>query len=231
MYKSNSILAIIPARGGSKGIVGKNLTDLNGHPLIYYTIHEARKCELIDNLIISTDDTDIAKVAYNLGCEVPFIRPKELAKDDSKSIDLVFHALKNIPNKYDYIILLQPTSPFRKLFHIEKSIKYCIDSNKDSLVSVSLSNKHPSQLFSIKNNLINEYPSISEINKNVRRQDLENMYYVNGAIYLVTPSFLEEYGVFYNSNTLLLKMSTIDSVDIDTEEDLLIAKGIMNARK
>nr|HPK54819.1 acylneuraminate cytidylyltransferase family protein [Smithellaceae bacterium] len=115
MIQGKTVLAIIPARGGSKGIPRKNITNLAGKPLIAWTIEEAKKSKYIDRLILSSEDNEIIQVAKEWGCEVPFIRPRELAEDDTLGIEPVLHALNTIKKKYDYVVLLQPTSPLRSV--------------------------------------------------------------------------------------------------------------------
>lgn len=149
MFNGKSILAIIPARGGSKGIPKKNIIGLGGKPLITWTIEEAKKSKYIDRLILSSDDLEIMDVARKWGCEVPFRRPASLAKDTSISIDSVLHAVRKLKESYDYMILLQPTSPMRSSKDMDGAIEKCISSGADSCVSVLKPKKSPFWSYSI----------------------------------------------------------------------------------
>ena len=146
-----SILAIIPARGGSKGIPGKNIKLLANKPLVAYTIEAALKVKEIDSLILSTDDTKIAEIGAAYGAQVPFLRPKELARDESNSVDTVFHVLSKVKN-YENILLLQPTSPLRNSEDIRGIINYKMINKCSSVVSVSKSKKPPECIYHIDKN-------------------------------------------------------------------------------
>ena len=135
------ILAVIPARGGSKGIPGKNIKDLYGQPLISYTIQAALDCKKIDRVVVSTDSEEIAGVAKKYGADVPFLRPAALAMDTSKTIDAVIDVLERLQETYEYVVLLQPTSPLRTAEDIEKAIDKAVTSGKD-VASVSLVKEH-----------------------------------------------------------------------------------------
>ena len=127
MLNGKTILAIIPARGGSKGIPRKNIKPLAGKPLIAWTIEEAKKSKYIDRLILSSEDEEIIRIAKKWGCEVPFVRPKEFAEDETSGIEPILHAIETLSEKYDYVCLLQPTSPLRTVNDIDGCIKKCID--------------------------------------------------------------------------------------------------------
>ena len=146
MYCGKKILAIIPARGGSKGIRRKNLIEIGGLPLIVYTLKETQKSKYLDRTIVSTEDLKIKTVVENYGGEVPFLRPMELAQDNSKTIDCIVHAievLKSYGEIYEYVVILQCTSPLRKAWHIDEAIEKIIDRGEASLVSVSKVEEHP----------------------------------------------------------------------------------------
>ena len=217
MIKGKTVLGIIPARGGSKGIPRKNIKLLCGKPLIAWTIEEAKKSKYIDRLILSTEDNEIIKVAKEWGCEVPFKRPKELAKDKTPGIEPVLHAIKKLPEKYDYVCLLQPTSPLRKAEHIDGAIEQCIDNKADSCVSVTEVEKHPYWMYEIKaNNLI-----VPLIKKELvtRRQDLPKVYVLNGALYVIKANVLKQKKKFINEKTIAYVMDRERSVDIDNIKD------------
>ena len=152
MIKDKTVLAIIPARGGSKGVPLKNIRDVGGKPLIAWTIMEGKKSKYIDRLILSSEDERIINVAKKLGCEVPFTRPSSLAQDETPSIDVIVHAVQTIPEKYDYIVLLQPTSPLRKVTDIDNCIEQCLQKNAKACVSVTEPEKSPFWMYKIDEN-------------------------------------------------------------------------------
>ena len=160
MYKNKKIIAIIPARGGSKGIPNKNIIDLCGRPLIQYSIDSAKGSKYIDKVIVSTDSEKIAEVSRKSGADVPFLRPVGISNDVAKSSDVVIHGIdflkENYGDEYDYVILLQPTSPLRTAKHIDKAIELCINSDSSSLVSVKELNENPIIMRTIDNNKLNE---------------------------------------------------------------------------
>ena len=135
MYKNKTILGIIPARGGSKGLPGKNILDIAGKPLIVWTIERAINSKYLDRVIVSTDDSEIAEISKKYGAEVPFTRPEELAEDTTPMMDVIFHALDFFKSKnmaFDYIALFEPTSPLRKINDIDNAIKQLIDNEEYS---------------------------------------------------------------------------------------------------
>ena len=219
MYKRKKILAIIPARKGSKSIKNKNIRLFNNKPLIARSIIPALKSKFIDDLIISTDSLEIKKICEKLGVKIPFLRPKNLATDKAKTIDVIFDLLKKI-NNYDYIILLQPTSPLRTLKDIDSCIKIIIDNDKNSLVSMTPNINHPDLTYSIKNN------KIIKLTKNpiVRRQDSRSYYNVNGSIYISKIDWLKKNKKFFDENAAIYIMPYKRSIDIDHEIDWKVAE-------
>lgn len=221
MYKEKTFLAIIPARGGSKGIPRKNIINVQGKPLIQYTIDEAKQSKYLDKIIVSTDDEEIAEVSKKCGAEVPFLRPKELASDKAKTIDALIHAvdeLKKQDCKYDYIVLLQPTQPLRKSYHIDEAIEKIVQAGEESLISVSTVKEHPILMRSIDKS--GKVKNLLELNSTVRRQDFPKMYKVNGAIYInkLNENFNEHTSM--NDNKLAYIMDEIYDIDIDEQIDL-----------
>lgn len=225
MYKSNKIIAIIPARGGSKGIPNKNIINVLGRPLIDYTIKEALKSEYIDDIIVSTDSDKIAKIAKNSGAEIPFLRSEHLAQDTTNTIDVLvdtIEKLKDSGRTYDYMLLLQPTQPLRRVFHIDNSIKEIIDNNRISLVSVNKVKDHPILFRKIDSkgnlsNLLNE-------NSTLRRQDFTEYYKVNGAIYINKLDSQFDSNTSLNDNRFAYIMDSSFDVDIDEPMDIEIFK-------
>lgn len=232
MYKDKKILAIIPARGGSKGIPKKNIIDLLGKPLLYYSIKSAKESKYIDKVIISTDDEEIAEVGKELGVDVPFLRPEEISGDKAKSIDAFIHAIKELEKleeKYDYILLLQNTSPLRQSWHIDEAIEKLIESNERSLVSVSEVTEHPCIMRTLDENE-NTQPLIS-MTGDMRRQDFPPIYIVNGAIYIQKNDEYLDLNTNLNGGKLAYVMAREYSVDIDEYLDLDIARHYLKTMK
>ncbi len=231
--KKKSVLCIILARGGSKGIPGKNIYPINNHPLISYTITAALGSKYIKEVIISTDDKKIARVSKNYGALVPFLRPKRLAKDNTLSVDaLRFSVLeyeKIIKKNFDYIIELPCVSPFRDSNDIDKALELLIKSKADSVTSyVNTGEKHPTRLKRINgldvSDFCKEYP---EPKKGSRRQDFEPCYIRNGAIYAMTRECIINQNSRHGKKSLPFFMSENKSVNIDNKFDLLIAKTLI----
>ena len=229
MIKGKSILAIIPARGGSKGIPRKNIKFLAGKPLIAWTIEEAKRSKYIDRFILSSEDEEIIKVAKEWGCEVPFKRPMELAQDDTPGVEPVVHVINTLSEKYDYVCLLQPTSPLRKVEHIDGCIEKCINNNAESCVSVTEVDKHPFWMYEIneKEELISLFPD----NNISRRQELPKVYALNGAIYVSESSFLSRNRSFITNKSMAFKMDKNNSIDIDNELDLILVENLINNKQ
>jgi len=228
--KNNKILVIIPARSGSKGLPGKNIKKLCGRPLIAWTIEQAKSYENIDRIIVSTDDLKIADIAKRYGAEVPFIRPADLANDTASTIDVIFHAI-NWFKKHEgyhpgYIMLLQPTSPFRTAEDIKNSITILRNKNTQAVVSVCETDHHPWWSNTLdKDNSMKDFLRPGILNK--RRQDLPIFYRINGAIYLSEKEYLYENNGFFGPDTFAYKMSKERSIDIDTELDFKFSEMVM----
>lgn len=226
MINGKTFLAIIPARGASKGIPKKNIKLLAGKPLIAWTIEEAKKSKYIDRLILSSEDEEIIKVAREWGCEVPFVRPKYLAADNTPGIDPAIHAINTISEKYDYVCLLQPTSPLRKVQDIDGCIEKCISLNAPSCVSVCEVDKHPYWMYSID---VDEALHPVFPNKSIEsRQELPMVYALNGAVYLINVSELMMGNRFINDETIPYIMSKENSIDIDNHIDFKFTEFIIN---
>lgn len=223
------VLAIIPARGGSKGVPRKNVRNLAGKPLIAWTIEEAKKSKYITRLILSSEDEEIIEVAKKYGCEVPFKRPVELAKDDTPSIEPVLHAIEQCPG-YDYVVLLQPTSPLRTVEDIDGCIEMLLTQNLDFGVSVSESNKSPYWMYMVDMDGSME-PIIKQEEIISRRQDLPKIYTLNGAVYVAKVERLLKEKNFLNSNTKAYIMNNENSLDIDSELDFLVCEHLINNKK
>jgi CMP-N,N'-diacetyllegionaminic acid synthase len=221
MYLDKKILGIIPARGGSKGVVRKNLREVGGKPLICWTIEEAKKSKYLDQLILSSEDKEIIEVAKKWGCEVPFVRPVKYAQDESGAIDTVLHAIKKLP-RYNYIVLLQPTSPFRLVEDIDKCIELCLNNKANAAVSVTEPDKHPYWMYRV-NEPSKAMTSLIHNELIDRRQDLPKVYGLNGAVYVANCQWLKTSKSFLTPETLAFEMPKERSIDIDTELDVFVA--------
>lgn len=220
MIEGKIILGIIPARGGSKGIPRKNIRCLAGKPLIAWTIEEARKSKYIDRLILSSEDDEIIKVAREWGCEVPFVRPAELAGDDVPGSLVVIHAMNTIVEKYDYIVLLQVTSPLRTVEDIDNAIRYCIDQGAPVCASVCLVQHSPYWMHTVtRGNRLR--PLIKQQRIIDRRQDLPEVYMENGAVCIARTEYLLQHSGFITQDTLAYIMPRDRSLDIDEEVDFV----------
>lgn len=219
MYRDKKVLAIIPARGGSKGIPGKNIVNVCGKPLIQYTIDAAKASRYIDYVYVSTDSEKIAMVSRECGIDVTKLRPSELATDEAKTIDVIKYTL-NLFNedRYDYVVLLQPTQPLRQAKHIDEAIEMIVPGKCESIVSVSEVNEHP--LFMRKINAEGKLESILVASSTVRRQELGAYYKVNGAIYINNIEELLQHDVSLNDNVYPFVMEKEFDLDIDEQNDL-----------
>ncbi|WP_321994446.1 acylneuraminate cytidylyltransferase family protein [Clostridium butyricum] len=223
------ILAIIPARGGSKGIVGKNIKELNGKPLIAYTIEEAKKSKYINRIIVSTDNEEIANVSKKYGAEVPFLRPLELAQDDTPTIECVIHMLNVLKENEnyipDYVCLLQCTSPLRTFNDIDGTIEKLLSTGLDSAASVCEVEVNP-YWTNIFNGERLEY-FLKDGKKISRRQDLPKIYRLNGAVYVAKYDVLKNEMTFESEYTTGYVMDKNSSIDIDDIVDFKFAELLM----
>lgn len=223
------MIAIIPARGGSKGLPNKNIKYLAGKPLIAYTIEAAKKSKYIDRIIISTDSEEIGLVAESYGAEVPFLRPRHLASDDSKAIDTYFYTIELLKKEYDLaitdFIVLQPTSPLRTSDDIDSAIKLFRENKADSVISFCEASHPPIWAKKIRDQRVSDYFNETSGNKN--RQEHENAFIPNGAIFIFNYQFLKTKGSYYSDNTIPYIMPIERSVDIDTLVDFEYAEYLI----
>jgi CMP-N-acetylneuraminic acid synthetase len=226
-------LAIIPARGGSKGIREKNVVGLGGKPLIEHTIRKALQSNLINRVIVSTDSKKIAEVAQSYGAEVPFLRPRKISGDSSPTISTVKHAIQFLKEQSDFvpdiILLLQPTSPFRTVQMIDRSIRILKKSNASSIISVSKIKKHPYSSFTLKNKLLQPYRKNFE--KFSLRQKIPSLYYPTGAIYTFWSENLKQNSIYGTKIKPMLINDERINIDIDTPFDLFMAEMIIKKWK
>jgi len=234
LYKGKTILGLIPARGGSKGLPRKNIKPLLDKPLIAWTIEQALASKYFDRVIVSTDDKEIAKVSKKYGADVPFIRPKELAEDNAKGIDVVLHAIdwlkKNDRRKqYDLMMLLQPTSPLRATEDIDKAIELLFLKKAKTIVSVCEVDHHPLWANTLpENGCMKDFIRQEIMNKN--RQELPIFYRLNGAIYLAYCDYIKEQESFFGEKTFAYIMPRERSIDIDNEADLKLAEILIKSK-
>jgi CMP-N,N'-diacetyllegionaminic acid synthase len=230
----HTVLAIIPARGGSKGIPRKNIKTLNGKPLIAYTIESAAKSKLINKFVVSTEDEEISAVAYKYKAEV-VKRPPELARDDSPTFDTVKQVIdyfKERGDNFDILVLLEPTSPMRKDDDIDKAIKLFIDNydKADSLVSLGeIQLESPYIAKVVKNGFVT--PLIESDKKITRRQDLLKAYFPYGVIYLSKVDKLLATKTFYHDTTIPYYIERWQNYEIDDICDFYCVEAIMKAQK
>lgn len=223
-------LAVITARGGSKGIPLKNIKLLNGVPMVNYTIEAALNCSCIDDVIVSTDDQEIAEISRKAGALVPFIRPAALATDYAKSIDVAVHAIEHyelVNNcRIAYLILLQPTSPLRTADDIDAAWDVYCKMDADSLQSVVETADHPYYLRNIEEGLLVNYDKYEQ-RIDLRRQDLEKVYRVNGAIYIANRDLIMNEKKFVGTRNAAYVMSKERSIDIDDLLDFRLAEMLL----
>jgi len=226
--KIPKILCVIPARKGSKGLKNKNTKKLHNHPLIGWTIMVAKKCKNISDIIVSTDSLNIAKISRKYGAKVPFIRPKKFATDRASTFSVLKHALDHYKSKeieYDYLLLLEPTSPLRDFRDINFCLNKIMSKNIDTIVSVSkVKAQHPNFLFYInKKNRLKPYLK-NFTNSSLRRQDVNPLYFLEGSIYISKISTLLKKRTFYHDKTQAHIVKSWRSLEIDNLNDFKLAK-------
>jgi CMP-N,N'-diacetyllegionaminic acid synthase len=223
------IVGIIPARGGSKGIPGKNLAPLCGRPLIAYTFEAAASSRTLTRVVLSTDSEAIAEVGRAHGIDVPFLRPAHLAADDTPMIGVLRHAIDAIQPRPDVVVLLQPTSPMRRAEHIDTAVDLLIDSGADSVVSVTAVPHQftPGSLMRVEAGRLvpDGGPGAT------RRQDKPLLYARNGPAVVVTREAVIRSGRLYGDHTRPFVMSRAESIDIDEPLDLVFAETLLAARQ
>jgi CMP-N,N'-diacetyllegionaminic acid synthase len=222
------VLGVVPARGGSKAIPGKNIADLAGRPLLAWTA-DAAAGSVLARCVLSTDDPDIAEVGRTAGLDVPFARPAELATDAASSIDVVLHALDAVEADgdapYDAVMLLQPTTPFRTRADIDAAVALLEASGADSVISVvDVGGHHPARMKRIEDGRLID-PPYAEAVENQPRQELEPLFIRNGAIYLTRTSVLRTRS-FRGRDARALVMDAERSINIDVPLDLLLARAV-----
>ncbi len=236
MYSRKRILGLIPARGGSKGLPRKNIKPLLGKPLISWTIEQALNSHHIDTIVVSTDDEEIADISKKLGAEIPFIRPDHLATDEAGRMGVIFHALEHFELKgitFDILAFLEPTSPLREPEDIDTCIERLVHSHVGkSIVSVSiLETGHPEfNIIIDKETELLRKPNGSMDFSVIRRQDLNDIYFFDGTLYISEVGALKEKGEFYHDQTLGYVVPKWKSLEIDEITDFFCAEALLRAR-
>lgn len=236
MINGKSVIAVVPARAGSKGLPGKNTKILCGKPLIAWTIEAGLKSQYIDFVVVSTDSKDIATIAENYGAIIPFLRPPELATDKTTSIEVIRHVIdyyNSIENKqFDYVALLEPTSPLRDEGDLDRAIKQLVENTTaKSIVGISLtSTQNPEflvktseggRLVGFKQNEI----------KTIRRQNIEEIYFLEGSVYVSDTYTLIKEGTFYHKDTFGCIFPKWKSFEVDDIDDFIIVEALMMAKR
>ncbi len=230
MINGKKILAVITARGGSKGLPGKNIRPICGKPLIAWTIEKALKSKLLDEVMVTTDSQEIAEISKSLGVKVPFIRPAELASDTATTFDTIAHTLdfyKSQKREFDYIVLLEPTSPLRQDDDIDRMLTELDEhsTHYDSIVSIGEVSEHPSLIKKWVNGAIS--PFCPELAQTTRRQDNLPAYFPYGVAYIAkTPSLLQE-KTFYCKRCLGFPIKRYQCYEIDDAYDFICVENVM----
>jgi N-acylneuraminate cytidylyltransferase/CMP-N,N'-diacetyllegionaminic acid synthase len=221
------MIAIVPARGGSKGLPGKNIKDLFGKPMIAYTIEEALKSKYITEVIISTDCKEIEQVAIKYGAKSPFLRPEYLASDTAKAIDNYIYTIDRLNKEFEYdikdFVVLQPTSPLRTIEDIDGAIELFKDKNADSVVSYT-EEHHPIEW----HKYITEDGKFENIfeEKLLNRQEIKKSYFPNGAVFVFNYDMVKQ-EKYYSDDSYVYIMPRFRSVDVDTMEDFKYIEFLM----
>ena len=226
MINGKKVLALIPARGGSKGLPRKNILPLAGRPLLAWTVQAGLASAYVDRIIVSSEDREIIQTAEAWGAEAPFVRPQELAKDETTGMEVFLHALKEAGDGFDYLVLLQPTSPLRTGRDIDACLEKCEELNVPSCVSVCEARKSPFWMYKIdpRERL---QPLINNVEFIPRRQDMPLIYSLNGAVYAARTGWLKKSGNYLAPETVGYVMPPERSVDIDSVLDLKLCEFIL----
>lgn len=231
MYRDNKILVVIPARGGSKRLPGKNIKKIGGKPIIAHTVLAAKNSKYIDRVAVSTDDPAIAKVARDYGSEVPFIRPAKLANDKAPTLPVVQHAVRFYENelkfKPDLIILIQPTNPLIKAEDIDKTIETLFKTKTNTCFTVTEISQRPEWMYRLDGKKPELFIKKGDGLK-TRSQDLPRLGIINGTVYAMKYNTLMKKNKIYDKNTSVHIMPKDRSVDIDDYFNFKIAEALIN---
>jgi CMP-N-acetylneuraminic acid synthetase len=226
-----NVLGVIPVRGGSKSVPRKNLAQLNGKPMMYYTIKAAQDSKLMSHFVVSSEDAEIIRVAKEFGAPAPFVRPAELATDEAPSLPVVQHAVRFMESQldivFDYVVLLQATSPLRNGADIDAALEKLMATGADSVISVvRVAHHHPARMRFIQDDLLVQLP-MGEAKELQRRQDLPPVYIRNGAIFATRRDMVMEGNSFLGKVSRPYVMPESRSANVDTRFDFLVVEVMM----
>ena len=231
MIDGKSVLAIIPARGGSKGLPGKNIRPMCGKPLIGWSIDKAKKCRYLDTILVTTDHQKIADIAQDFGAHVPFLRPAEFATDQSSTYDVIRHSLAYMKDaeckEFDYIVLLEPTSPLREDDDISQMLELIVSRQDefDSIISIGEVTEHPSIMKRLVGDGIEPY--YSSLAQTTRRQDNPAAYFPFGVAYIAKTSSLLKENTFYTRRSMYFLIKRYQNYEIDDIYQFLCTESVM----
>ena len=217
VYKGKRILALVAARAGSKRLPNKNIRPFQGLPLLCWTLRAAGASEVLDRTMLSTDSSEMARISAEEGFPVPFMRPAELATDDADVMDVIAHTMQQIAERFDYLVLLQPTSPLRSPIDIDQCVRNCVDDGFDAVVSVTSLPKPPSFY-----GMVNRSGTFRKFS--ARTLPRSSVGLLNGAVYVASVEMLLQHRSFYAGRVGAYVMPPERSWDIDTQEELLLAE-------
>lgn len=233
MIEGFRVLGLVTARGGSKGLPGKNIRDLCGKPLIAWTIDAARAAACLDAVVVSTDDPEIAAVAARHGAEVPFLRPPELAVDTAASIDVVIHAIDFLATAgrvFDLVVLLEPTSPLREASDIDRGVSLMLSSRAGAVVSVCQAEcTHPAFVYRQGRNA-RLVPFLDRQPTGLRRQEIEPVFFLEGTLYASRVDVLKAKRSFYHDDTIAYEVPKWKSIEIDDIDDFMMVEALAKYR-
>ncbi len=224
MIDGKRVLGLIPARGGSKGIKNKNIIEVNGVPLIAYTVIEAGKSRYLDDVVVTTDSQRIKSISESYGAQAPFLRPIELAGDRSATLEAVLHAVRSLESmgqSYDIVVLLQATSPLRTSEDMDQAIELFVEKNGQGVAAVSEVTDPPVLMRTLEEG--GRLSKWLKQSSTIRRQDMPKTYRINGSIYINLVSEIKE-GLSFNDNPIGFVMERSHSVDVDEESDLWLVE-------
>lgn len=220
-----TVLALVTARGGSQGLAHKNLREVGGRSLLIRAIESGQWAETVDRVVLSSDDPEIIRAALLAGCDVPFVRPPELATAEARSIDVVHHALETLPERYDLIVLLQPTSPLRLPEDVDEAVELCLSANAPACVSLTSPDKSPYWMYSLSERRTLQ-PVLPGYDRVSLRQGLPDAYAINGAVYVARSDWIMTQDSFMAPDTVGYLMPRERSIDVDDEYDLMLAEAV-----
>ena len=231
--KQMRTLGLVVARGGSKGIKGKNIRQVAGKPLIHWAIEAASQAKMLDKLILSTDSQEISKACEGLSIEVPFLRPSHLASDTAMVSDVIKHAVNfmaELGHHFDYLLLLQPTSPLVTCDQIDQAVSAAYAANADTVISlVNAEHVHPRLMYK-KDSNGKVSPLFPELGQSLRRQDADEVFVRTGVFYVIKTKQILEKGSIYGDHVLGMEVSEQSGLCIDNEYDLELANFLLQKR-